>query len=420
MVSIAMCTSLNLSYPDGGSSRVVGLSNSLSERNDVRLLHQGDVPAEVSPLVRSKKMGGSDLNRLYGLLEPRLEPVLPNGLRVAIKTGISKRMFAAEVLREPVDIVHSHQHFLTYYLTRNRAIKAPVVFDIHGLAENQIIDESSINSIERRMEMIQLRAEKELIHRSDSVFTGSAAMNQYLARTCNVDIDRFFAIPDGFDQGLFINSNPERYLDVREWIGWEDKIVVGYIGGLSRLHDSLNMVKAFEIVNRELGNRANGVRFLIMSGAVDKGIADEFEAISARIPNLSRSPPRPHADLPYYLACADMLLIPYSNNKFSSLVPHLKTFEYMASGKPIVASKTLGNADVLEDGRNSIMADNGDPRSMASGIISLIDNPEQGRMIGQKARDDAFSRYTWERSASLAEIAYANILDRPHSGRRAN
>ena len=56
-------------------------------------------------------------------------------------------------------------------------------------------------------------------------------------------------------------------------------------------------------------------------------------------PNLFYLGPKPYAELPSYLAAFDVATIPFVLNEITHACSPLKLFEYMAAGKPIVASR---------------------------------------------------------------------------------
>jgi len=406
MVNIAVCSLLNLNQPDGGSSRVMGLSNRLSKNNNILLIHNGDLPIEATGSIISKRITSHNVAKTFDIINP----LLPSIVGTSIRPILGQRMIKSALRGLSPDVVYSHQHYPTYDFIHNKDVCVPIVFDIHGLMENLSIDCLHSTIYQERLKKIQIGVEKKCIDRSDYIFSSSSAMNNYLCNRYDTNYDKFFVVPDGFEPELFERSTPEAPSLIRGRMGFDGKIVIGYIGAISKMHDSINMVKSFEIVNRELGSRAIDVRFLVISGSIPDHIIIPFEDVASRIPNLVRLPPIPHVNLPEYLASMDILMIPYSNNRFSNLVPHLKTYEYMASGKPIVASKTQGNRDVLRHESNSVMVEIGDSNSMASGILWLIDNLDYGRRIGEKAKNEAYSKYTWGDASLMAENAFASIV----------
>jgi glycosyltransferase involved in cell wall biosynthesis len=163
--------------------------------------------------------------------------------------------------------------------------------------------------------------------------------------------------------------------------------------------------------NEKYPDMSTRTAFVIITSGINSRIKREFLDISHNLRNLYMLPSIPHELLPGYLASADLLLIPYSNDQFSMMVPHLKVYEYMASGTPIVAEYTQGSAGVLEDGRNCFVADADCPRRFAEKIEYSLKNENESRGIGKEARKQAFEKYSWKRTSEIAIEAYRRILE---------
>jgi glycosyltransferase involved in cell wall biosynthesis len=73
----------------------------------------------------------------------------------------------------------------------------------------------------------------------------------------------------------------------------------------------------------------------------------------------------------------------------------LKLFEYMASGKPIVASDLPAIREVLSHNTNSILVPPDNPEALAGGVRYILENPAMGEKIARQAAVDVLS-YTWD------------------------
>ncbi len=109
----------------------------------------------------------------------------------------------------------------------------------------------------------------------------------------------------------------------------------------------------------------------------------------------------------YILGC-DILIMPYqrkvaiSGDKYSDTsrwMSPLKMFEYMASGKPIIASDLPILSEVLEHGRNAVLVAPDDTDGWVRAVRHLINNEKLGERIAQQALIDLRQSYTWKRRA---------------------
>ncbi|MCG3206490.1 MAG: D-inositol-3-phosphate glycosyltransferase [Anaerolineae bacterium] len=103
--------------------------------------------------------------------------------------------------------------------------------------------------------------------------------------------------------------------------------------------------------------------------------------------------------VPLYLAAADVLLMPYTwDLPIAGYFSPLKMFEYMASGRPIIASCLPTIQEVLTNGENAILVQPGSTAQLAKGINTVLENPDLAIRLGLQAYQSVL-KYTWEKRA---------------------
>ena len=109
------------------------------------------------------------------------------------------------------------------------------------------------------------------------------------------------------------------------------------------------------------------------------------------------------------IAQFDILLAPYQpvvlvgndNIDISPWMSPLKIFEYMKRGKPIIASNLPVLREVLEHGRNALLAEATDPDDWRDNIGRLLIDDQLRTKICKNAYEDFRAKYTWERRAEF-------------------
>src|SRR5205085_10527193 len=76
-----------------------------------------------------------------------------------------------------------------------------------------------------------------------------------------------------------------------------------------------------------------------------------------------------------------------------------KLFEYMAAGRPIVASAVGQIADTLVDQHSALLVPPDDPRALCAAIVRLVDDASLRARLALAARCAAESRHTWRQYA---------------------
>lgn len=77
----------------------------------------------------------------------------------------------------------------------------------------------------------------------------------------------------------------------------------------------------------------------------------------------------------------------------------LKMFEYMALGKPIIASDIPVLKEILEDRRNALLCPHDDPEAWRRGLKELENKEELRSRIAGNALQDFTENYTWKKRA---------------------
>lgn len=110
------------------------------------------------------------------------------------------------------------------------------------------------------------------------------------------------------------------------------------------------------------------------------------------------------ARVPDYQWAADVLVSATKPGDFNPMeaVP-LKIVEYMAAGRPIVATNIQGVTEVLEDGRNAVLVPPDDVDAMAEGIRWVFEHPGQSQELATRAAEDV-SEWSWkDRAEDIVE-----------------
>ena len=119
--------------------------------------------------------------------------------------------------------------------------------------------------------------------------------------------------------------------------------------------------------------------------------------------------------LPGALAAADVLVLPNSalREVSDTYTSPLKLFEYMAAGRPIVASNVSAVRHILVHDRNAVLVRPDDPRALADGIRRICEDPLLAERLAAQARRDV-EGHTWDnRAERIAKFVTEHLHDGP-------
>lgn len=196
-----------------------------------------------------------------------------------------------------------------------------------------------------------------------------------------------FVAPDAVNREEF--NCPVSKNDARKKLGIDlEKKVVLYTGHLY----SWKGVKTLAQASMLLPDAVE----VIFVGGTERDVADFRSRFNSK--NVVFLGKKPHSEIPMYLRCADVLVIPNSaiENISRLYTSPMKLFEYMASGVPIIASDLPSLREIVnEETVTFFTPDNA--HSLANSILKTLEDAG-----AQKKAQNAYEKvgdYSWESRA---------------------
>jgi glycosyltransferase involved in cell wall biosynthesis len=117
------------------------------------------------------------------------------------------------------------------------------------------------------------------------------------------------------------------------------------------------------------------------------------------------------ADMNTYLAASDVFWLPLSNSDANRGRFPLKLTDYMAVGRPIVATRVGDVQAVLEENAIGLLSQP-EPEDLALKTLRLYEDPGLRRTLGNTARQVAEGRFNWANLVIQLEELYLSVLDK--------
>jgi len=239
------------------------------------------------------------------------------------------REISAQLRESPPDVVIG-MYILTNYLALRESKKRGIPFVFQVLEPNYEMIPSKL------LRPLGKLIERRIFREADKVVVINEGLREYAIRmgarpetTCviraGIDHERFGSHVDG--------------REVRRHYGIaEHETVLFFVGWLYQF-SGLKEVLA-ELAKR--GGEDLGVRLLIV------GDGDAFEELQRTRTDLglencvTLAGKQPYERIPEFIAASDVCLLPAYNNKIMCDIVPIKMYEYMAMGKPVVATRLPG------------------------------------------------------------------------------
>lgn len=188
--------------------------------------------------------------------------------------------------------------------------------------------------------------------------------------------------------------NPERFAVSLRTRPSGEPFTIGFIGTLKPWHGLPVLVEAFARIH----SRTPQVRLLIV------GDGPERAALEAQLAHHSLGPATrftgavPPEEIPGLLESMDVAVAPYPPRAQFYFSP-LKVYEYMAAGKPTVASRLGQIAKLIQHDENGLLCEPGDPADLAHQLIRLQRDPDLRHRLGTAGRATIQRSHTWDQVA---------------------
>jgi glycosyltransferase involved in cell wall biosynthesis len=85
-------------------------------------------------------------------------------------------------------------------------------------------------------------------------------------------------------------------------------------------------------------------------------------------------------------------------------------FEYLAAGRPVIASRTGVVPEALTDGVHALLVPAGDAAALADALARLLGNATLRGRLSKAARALALERYSGARLAEALDAHYARLV----------
>jgi phosphatidylinositol alpha-mannosyltransferase len=201
--------------------------------------------------------------------------------------------------------------------------------------------------------------------------------------------DRYRIIPNGVDCRFFANGEPIEGLT-------DGKRNILFLGRLEKRKGLPFLLEAYAKLKQEFPD----TRLVVVGG--DGGLRSvcELYVERNRLKDVIFTGYVPEEEKPRYFRTADVYCAPNTGGESMGIV----LLEALAAGKPIVASRIEGFADVLTDGSEGFLTPPRDSAALAAALKRLLLDQTLRNKMGKQAVKTA-RNYDWER-VSKHIVAY--------------
>lgn len=341
----------NFTKDDGGTVRMRGILNALAQRNiEITLLSNA----------QNYTVFDDKINHIY------LDCMIDKNQKRYIQTllSISPKIFYSFIFKSLLSKITPKvqgyreiiffeylDNSIGYLLKSQRAIER-YINDIHGIAplEFKYKKRTLLNSI--KLKLVQ-RLDKKVIEEAFGFWFVTQAMRDYFEyHYPSIKSKYSYIIKDGISSDIYRQKvNKNLLKELKESYRSKSKKVLLFIGDFKDLGGVLDLIEAFNIlIQKDIKDIilllvGDGEMFDPSQELVQKYQLEESVVFLGRIA---------YDNIRTYQELSDIIICPDKNHLFSQLVPHIKYFDALISGKVVINGGFKSIKDININQRYSI------------------------------------------------------------------
>jgi len=295
------------------------------------------------------------------------------------------------------DAVHSHEEGGVIGVVLASWLRVPHLYDMHSSLPQQLSNFAFSGSTLLRR--VFLAIERLMIRRSRVVIVICPSLDETV-RT--IDPAARTVLIENAPGSAEEEASPEQAAAVRATLGLDAATPIVLYTGTFEAYQGLDLLYA--AMARVRGVRPDA-RLVLAGGKPEQVARARSQARAAGIEEVAIfTGERPAAEIPAYLLAADVLVSPRSRGTNTPL----KIYQYLRSGKPIVATRLLTHTQVLGDSTAILTAVT--PEAFADGILRGLADHTEAEAIGRRAREMADTKYSYAAYLEKTRQACAALL----------
>lgn len=239
---------------------------------------------------------------------------------------------------------------------------------------------------------------------ADAILVISSTVKNQLVEMYNIKEEKIFVSPSGVDVQKFHPDISDT--EIKEKLNLHNNYVIGYSGLFNLYHGIDTLIESIPLITEKIKN----VKILLIGDGQLRNFVDDYVNQKKLQDKVIITGLLPFNEVPKYLAACDVLVSPFKSiDKSTFFNSPIKTFEYMAMGKPIVTTNIGQLADICLDENNSLVMEENNPNSLAEKVFKILGDPQLANQLGKNAREFVVKNYSWSKKYELIMEIYNKL-----------
>ncbi len=304
-----------------------------------------------------------------------------------------------------IDVIHSLYpnssilSVLASKSTKRLPRDTSVLYDIRSPWINMGVERRDIS---KNLRKIAYFFEGESLKRVDGVVFITEELERFYRKyTCFHKPSK--VIPSGVDPELFYPQYKKGEL-IRKKMGFSNSVVIGYLGGLHQIRELGFLVEAFRVVR---DNSTVDFRLVFVGDGPSRKNLERLTEKFDLQKKIYFTGHVPHEKAAEWISSFDIGVSHLPDKLIFEYSFPLKVLEYMACGKPVLASNIRAHKNIVTNGKTGILYSPNSVDSFVDGLLlarSLLSSN-----TAQRCRDYS-KKYSWQNISKSLHNFYRELL----------
>jgi len=308
----------------------------------------------------------------------------PYDLALAVRMHEVVKTHGLDLLHVHYAIPHATSAWIAREMLRETGSDVKVITTLHGTDITIVGQDPSFHPIT-----------KFSIEKSDRITAVSQFLRQetfhaFGCTACDVKVIYNFIDPAIYDRAIYPPI-------LREQLNGDRRVLM-HVSNFRPVKRVVDIIRVFARVCQTLPS------VLVMVGDGPDRVAAETEARALGVDRDVHFLGKIDAVAPL-LAGADLFLLPSQSESFG-----LSALEALASGAPVVGSRTGGLVEVVKEGVTGALCDVGDVDAMAAASLEILSDRERWKTMSDAAALDARARFSRDDIVRQYELLYEDAV----------
>lgn len=226
------------------------------------------------------------------------------------------------------------------------------------------------------------------LRRCDRVVVLTEGLSRLVQAEYGVPVNRVALLPSGTDMSMF--HPMEKHRCVQEAGLDQTCEYIGFVGSFYRYQGLGTLLEAFE----RLHTRRPAVRLLMVGDGEEAAALREAAAHRGMTPWITWTGRVPYARVPMFIGAMDVCVAPFCGGRGET--SPVKIFDYLACGKPVVASAIPSVAALFAQSNGVVLVEPDRAELLADAVFALLDRPQESQRLGHDGHTFVKERFGWE------------------------